>query len=117
MQPDRFFPAKGANDIDMQGESPQPFRSSENVGYFHQMVIHHCSKMIRRPSIGFHEHIIVENLILNRNGPAQLIVSCRGTFMRHLETDYILLTAGDPPSSFIGIDVATKTIVMRRSFT
>src|SRR5215207_5784528 len=48
MNPNALFPAKGANDLDMQRKGGKPLGASDYMCNFHLMIINDCTEMIRR---------------------------------------------------------------------
>ena len=67
VDPGRFLPAKCTDDMRVQRKSRQPFRSTNNMAYAHQVIINHGSQVIERQTIGFDDNVIVDILIFNRN--------------------------------------------------
>ncbi len=60
MHPNGFFPAKGAQDVHMQGEGRQPLHGADNMGDVHQVVIHHRAQMVGWQTIRFEQHGIIQ---------------------------------------------------------
>jgi hypothetical protein len=60
MDPDRFLPAEGAHNVDVQREGAQPFRAAHDVRDLHFVVIHDGGEMIGRQAVGFEDDVVVE---------------------------------------------------------
>ncbi len=111
MYPDRLIPAKGSDDLYVQGKCWQPLRAAKDVGDLHFMIVHHGSQMIRRQSIGFYDDIIVQVLIFDRNITTNMVVCGRRSVLWHFEADCVFFPCSHSARGFIRLKLPAQAII------
>ena len=59
MAVDGTLPAKGIEQLGVNGGSRQPFFTANHMGGSHQVVVHHMGKVIGWDSVGFEQNKIL----------------------------------------------------------
>ena len=99
----RHLPAKSPDDMRVQRETGQPLRAADHMRDLHQMVIHHRCQVVKRQSIGFKQHIIIDVAVLNRDIAAQVIPDGDRSLLRCLEAHHKRFASSHPRCSFVRI--------------
>ena len=68
------FPAECLVQQYVEGKGGQPFFAPDDVGDFHQVVIHDVGEVIGGHAVGFVEHFVVEERTVEMHFPANDVV-------------------------------------------
>ena len=86
----------------MKGSTGQPFFTTDDVGDFHQMIIHDVGQVIGGQFIGtLVQHLVIENLTLYDDFPTDQVLNVNFLAWINLEADHILLSFADQGINFL----------------
>src|SRR5690606_11641778 len=80
--PTQVFPKQ-----DMYRSRWQPFFASENMSYFHSVVIYDDRKMISRHPVRFQKHLVIDELRLKGDHPTDSVVKGYCFLFRHFDAN------------------------------
>ena len=96
------FPSEGTVKQHMEGSTGQPFFTTDDVGDFHQMIIHDVGQVIGGQFIGtLVQHLVIENLTLYDDFPTDQVLNVNFLTWINLEADHILLSFADQGINFL----------------
>ena len=84
---DGLFPTKHVIQDNMFWSRTQPFFATKHVRDFHKMIVHNNSEMVCRKPISFHEYLIINQFIFERNIVTHKICPRGSSFVRHVKTN------------------------------
>ena len=74
MRPDRRLPAEGLVEQHAQRHAAQPLVAAHDVADLHKVIVYHSRQVIGRPPIGFEQHGILQQAVVEADVAADRVV-------------------------------------------
>src|SRR5690606_35335412 len=89
MRPFRHFgcPAQIFPQQQMHWGGRKPFFSAKDMGYFHSMIIDYHGQVIGRHTVGFEQHLVIDQSGLKSDTSPNHIIEEYGLFLRHFDAN------------------------------
>ena len=92
----RVFPSEGTIEQNVKGSTGQPLFTTDDVGDFHQVVVHDVGQMISGQFVGtLVKHFVVEDFTLHNDFATDKVVNMDFLAGFNLEANHILLPFGN----------------------
>lgn len=111
VDPDGLVPVEGVVEGGVSGSAGEPFFAADDVGDAHVVVVDDAGEVVGGEVVAFEEDVVVEEVVLELDGAAEVVVDGGGAVEGHGEAEDALSVLGLCVGDLLRREVAAASVV------